>query len=75
MTSRGILVRLSSPRLPGGDIVNELGGTVTHHHAVGRLHRPWYDQQRPALFADAHAEAKHKLDQHGIISPGINVDP
>ncbi len=24
------------------------GGTITHHHAVGRDHRPWYDRQRPA---------------------------
>ena len=23
------------------------GGTITHHHAVGRDHRPWYDRQRP----------------------------
>ncbi|MBV8576629.1 MAG: FAD-binding oxidoreductase, partial [Acetobacteraceae bacterium] len=27
------------------------GGTITHHHAVGRDHRPWYDRQRPSLFA------------------------
>ena len=25
------------------------GGTITHHHAVGRDHRPWYDRQRPDL--------------------------
>ena len=23
------------------------GGTITHHHAVGRDHRPWYDRERP----------------------------
>lgn len=27
------------------------GGTITHHHAVGREHRPWYDRQRPEIFA------------------------
>jgi alkyldihydroxyacetonephosphate synthase len=25
------------------DAVIEHGGTITHHHAVGRDHRPWYD--------------------------------
>ena len=25
----------------------DAGGTITHHHAVGRDHRPWYDRQRP----------------------------
>jgi alkyldihydroxyacetonephosphate synthase len=29
------------------------GATITHHHAVGRDHRQWYDQQRPDLFATA----------------------
>ena len=29
------------------------GGTITHHHAVGRDHRPWYDRQRPDPFAAA----------------------
>jgi alkyldihydroxyacetonephosphate synthase len=29
------------------------GGTITHHHAVGRDHRRWYDQERPELFAAA----------------------
>src|SRR5205085_4196002 len=32
------------------DAVIAGGGTVTHHHAVGRGHRPWYDRQRPELF-------------------------
>ena len=31
----------------------DAGGTITHHHAVGRDHRPWYDRQRPAPFAAA----------------------
>ena len=34
------------------------GGTITHHHAVGRDHRPWYDAQRPDPFAAALAAAK-----------------
>ena len=34
------------------------GGTITHHHAVGRDHRPWYDRQRPDRFAEALRAAK-----------------
>ena len=34
------------------------GGTITHHHAVGRDHRPWYDRQRPEPFAAALRAAK-----------------
>ena len=46
------------------------GGTITHHHAVGRDHRPWYDRQRPEPFAAALRAAKAALDPAGILNPG-----
>jgi alkyldihydroxyacetonephosphate synthase len=49
------------------------GGTITHHHAVGRDHRPWYDRQRPELFAQALTAAKAVTDPAGILNPGILV--
>jgi alkyldihydroxyacetonephosphate synthase len=52
-----------------------LGGTITHHHAVGRYHRPWYDRQRPPLFAEALRGAKRALDPAGIMNPGALIDP
>ena len=58
-----------------GDAVIENGGTITHHHAVGRMHRPWYDQQRPPLFAEALRAMKKSLDPNGILNPGVLLDP
>jgi alkyldihydroxyacetonephosphate synthase len=51
------------------------GGTITHHHAVGRDHRPWYDRQRPAPFAAALRAAKAELDPAAILNPGVLLDP
>ena len=51
------------------------GGTITHHHAVGRDHRPWYDRQRPDLFAAALRSGKAVLDPAGILNPGVLIDP
>ena len=51
------------------------GGTITHHHAVGRDHRPWYDRQRPAPFASALRAAKRELDPGAILNPGVLIDP
>ena len=56
------------------DAVIAAGGTITHHHAVGRLHRPWYDQQRPDLFAEALKAAKRVLDPSGVLNPGVLID-
>jgi alkyldihydroxyacetonephosphate synthase len=53
----------------------EAGGTITHHHAVGRDHRPWYDRQRPAPFAAALRAAKAELDPAGMMNPGVLIDP
>ncbi|HEX5096466.1 MAG TPA: FAD-linked oxidase C-terminal domain-containing protein, partial [Acidimicrobiia bacterium] len=49
-------------------------GTITHHHAVGRDHRPWYDEQRPAPFAAALRAAKQTVDPSGILNPGVLID-
>jgi alkyldihydroxyacetonephosphate synthase len=49
------------------------GGTITHHHAVGRDHMPWYERQRPALFGAALAAAKAVLDPAGILNPGVLI--
>jgi alkyldihydroxyacetonephosphate synthase len=57
------------------EAVIEGGGTITHHHAVGRDHRPWYDRQRPAPFAAALRAAKAELDPAGMLNPGVLVDP
>ena len=51
------------------------GGTVTHHHAVGRVHRPYYDRERPPLFAAALRAAKKALDPRGLLNPGVLIDP
>ena len=51
------------------------GGTITHHHAVGRDHRPWYDRQRPDPFAAALGAAKAALDPDGMLNPGVLIGP
>jgi alkyldihydroxyacetonephosphate synthase len=53
----------------------EAGGTITHHHAVGRDHRPWYDRQRPGPFAEALRGAKAAVDPTGALNPGVLIDP
>ncbi|HUR14487.1 MAG TPA: FAD-binding oxidoreductase [Mycobacteriales bacterium] len=54
-----------------GEAVLAGGGTITHHHAVGRDHRPWYDRQRPEPFAAALRAAKDAVDPAGVLNPGV----
>jgi alkyldihydroxyacetonephosphate synthase len=57
------------------DAIMAAGGTITHHHAVGRDHRPWYDRQRPGPFALALAGAKAAVDPAGMLNPGVLLPP
>ncbi|WP_405363338.1 FAD-binding oxidoreductase [Kitasatospora sp. NBC_00085] len=56
------------------DVLHRHHATITHHHAVGRDHRPGYDRQRPEPFALALRAAKDALDPHRILNPGALLD-
>ncbi len=56
------------------DAILAAGGTITHHHAVGRDHRPWYDAQRPEPFAAALRAAKAAVDPRGVLNPGVLLE-
>ncbi len=47
------------------------GGTITHHHAIGRDHVPWYVEQRPPVYATVLDAAKRALDPASILNPGV----
>jgi alkyldihydroxyacetonephosphate synthase len=57
------------------DAILAAGGTITHHHAVGRDHRRWYDVQRPEPFAAALRAAKAAVDPKAMLNPGVLLDP
>jgi alkyldihydroxyacetonephosphate synthase len=51
------------------------GGTITHHHAVGRLHKPWYQEESPDVFLEVLRAAKRRVDDRGVMNPGVLFDP
>ncbi len=69
-----LIAQWQAIKTAASDALIEAGGTITHHHAVGREHRTWYDRERPALFADALRAAKRAFDPKTIMNPGVLVD-
>ena len=65
----------SAIKTAASDAICQAGGTITHHHTVGRMHRPQYDRQRPDLFAAALRAAKRQLDPNAVLNPGVLIDP
>lgn len=50
-------------------IVNT-GGTITHHHAVGRDHAPYMRAEVGELGLEALRSVKERLDPAGVMNPG-----
>jgi alkyldihydroxyacetonephosphate synthase len=46
------------------------GGTITHHHAIGRDHRQWLPAETGQLGIEVLRAAKERLDPTGIMNPG-----
>jgi alkyldihydroxyacetonephosphate synthase len=46
------------------------GGTITHHHAVGRDHAPYMEAEVGEVGLDALRAVKERLDPAGIMNPG-----
>jgi alkyldihydroxyacetonephosphate synthase len=69
------LAQWDAIKAAASDALLRHGGTITHHHAVGRDHRPGYDRERPDGFARALRAVKGELDPGGMLNPGVLIDP
>ncbi len=49
----------------------ELGGTITHHHAVGKDHVKWYHQEIPKMLLDSIERLKELYDPKSLLNPGV----
>ncbi|HET7311865.1 MAG TPA: FAD-binding oxidoreductase [Mycobacteriales bacterium] len=65
------LAQWDEVKAAASEAIMSAGGTITHHHAVGRDHVRWYAAQRPEPFARAFAAAKAALDPAAILNPGV----
>jgi alkyldihydroxyacetonephosphate synthase len=52
------------------DAIVAAGGTITHHHAVGRDHSAWLPREVGELGVDLIRPVKERLDPAGILNPG-----
>jgi alkyldihydroxyacetonephosphate synthase len=55
------------------DAILTAGGSISHHHGVGRDHREWYGQEIGGLATVALRAVKAQLDPQWILNPGILI--
>ncbi len=57
------------------DAILAAGGSITHHHGVGRDHRDWLGREIGELGIAVLAAIKATLDPAGVLNPGILIPP
>jgi alkyldihydroxyacetonephosphate synthase len=60
----------SAAKVAACDAIVATGGTITHHHAVGRDHVRWMEPEVGGLGLEVLRAAKERLDPAGIMNPG-----
>ena len=55
------------------DAILAHGGTISHHHAVGRDHAPWLAQELGPTGTRILAAIKRELDPQALLNPGAVI--
>ena len=55
------------------DAMIAAGATITHHHAVGTDHTPWFAQEVGEVGVRVLRAVKAELDPAGILNPGVLI--
>lgn len=55
------------------DALLDNGASITHHHAVGRDHRPWLAREIGPVGVGMLRALKAELDPTGILNPGVLI--
>ena len=53
--------------------MTDMGATITHHHAVGRDHKPWLKKEIGPVGVEILRAIKERIDPAGILNPGVLI--
>lgn len=67
------LAAWSSAKKAACDAIMRAGGSITHHHAVGRDHQPWLADEVGEIGVGVLRAIKAQLDPTGVLNPGVLV--
>ncbi len=69
------LAQWAAAKTAACDAIVASGGTITHHHAVGRDHAPWLAAEVGGLGVEVLRAVKSALDPVGVLNPGVLFSP
>ena len=67
------LAQWQAAKSAASDAILAAGATITHHHAVGTDHKPWFAQEIGPLGVSILRAVKADVDPTGILNPGVLI--
>lgn len=67
------LAQWAAAKAAASDAMIAAGATITHHHAVGRDHKPWFEQEIGPVGVEMLRAVKQRIDPAGVLNPGVLV--
>jgi alkyldihydroxyacetonephosphate synthase len=65
------LAQWAAAKRAASEAIRAAGATITHHHAVGRDHRPWLAGEIGPVGVEMLRAVKARVDPSGVMNPGI----
>ena len=62
-----------SAKRAASDAMIANGASITHHHAVGRDHKPWLAEEIGPVGVEVLRAVKARLDPAGVLNPGVLI--
>ena len=67
------LARWTDAKRAASDAMIAAGATITHHHAVGTDHKPWFAQEIGPVGVRVLRAVKAEVDPTGVLNPGVLI--
>jgi alkyldihydroxyacetonephosphate synthase len=65
----------SAAKTAASQAIVAAGGSISHHHGIGRDHRDWLQDEVGELGVEVLRAMKARLDPAGILNPGVLIPP
>ncbi len=67
------LAQWGAAKAAASDAMIAAGATITHHHAIGTDHKPWFAQEIGEVGVSILRAVKAELDPTGVLNPGVLI--
>ena len=67
------LTQWATTKTAASEAIVATGATITHHHGIGRDHKPWLAHEIGEVGVEILRAVKERIDPEGVLNPGVLI--